>query len=237
MQSIRRGGEHWLRGGGASAPEPSFSSPGVPFSATTSSSRGDLIFLFKWRKIISSLSSWDRRSGSPSEQPYIKVGKLILYKLREENVLDLPEIDVKAAVYAPSVLAFWIHSWEMSPAKCVTSLGSWSLQRRCLFTKGVHACSACEQWGGDRKVILAHLVHGKRSWFWSLSVSETDAWRDENSKQTQINKNKALRTNTMLAKHATYLHISTCISIHVSSASENWGPWSLKWREIKPTQF
>lgn len=52
-----------------------------------------------------------------------KSRKLVLKKLGEENVLELPEIDVEAAFYASSVLAFRVYSQGM------TSVGSWGLQR------------------------------------------------------------------------------------------------------------
>lgn len=80
--------------------------PPQQFLLEPSSGPGLEHFFFCLRKMISSLSSWDFRFGTSSERPHIKVGKLILYKLGEENVLNLPEIDVKAAAYAPSVLAF-----------------------------------------------------------------------------------------------------------------------------------
>lgn len=90
-----------------------FPPAGPPPREAISPSPGDSLLLFKQRERISSQSSWAFRLGTSSEQPYIKVGNLFFIDL-ERNVLDLPEIDMEAAVYVSSVL--WVHFQGISLA-------------------------------------------------------------------------------------------------------------------------
>lgn len=86
--------------------ETSFPSAGVPSRAAISSSLGNLILLFKSRKRISSEQQLGFQTWHLFRAAIHKNRKLILDKLGGENVLEVPETDVEAVLFAFLVRAF-----------------------------------------------------------------------------------------------------------------------------------
>lgn len=195
--------------------EPRFPPAGPPPRAAISPSPGDSLLLFKQRERISSQSSWAFRLGTSSEQPYIKVGNLFFIDL-ERNVLDLPEIDMEAAVYVSSVL--WVHFQGISLANVWLLREARGFEDDAFDKPGMLCCCGLGRRGEGSRFICP--------WERIMVSGPVNQLYRHMKRKLQVNSNRKIRTRPLGQEWRWLTTQPVSSSTHISMG--DWSEWKLR---------